>query len=83
MRGILTAFLILMRYEWPGNVCELKGVIEHAVLFATGDYLMPEDLPDQRELVDCSFQGPQLARPYKKSNFPGQIASSRLFDNIS
>lgn len=47
MRGISPAsFSILMRYEWPGNVRELEGVIEHAVLFATGDYLTPEDLPD-------------------------------------
>jgi DNA-binding NtrC family response regulator len=47
MRGISPAsFSILMRYEWPGNVRELESVIEHAVLFATGDYLMPEDLPD-------------------------------------
>ncbi|HET8782504.1 MAG TPA: sigma 54-interacting transcriptional regulator, partial [Pyrinomonadaceae bacterium] len=47
MRGISPASLsILMRYDWPGNVRELEGVIEHAVLFATSDYLMPEDLPN-------------------------------------
>ena len=47
MQGISPAsFSILMRYEWPGNVRELESVIEHAVLFATGDYLQPEDLPD-------------------------------------
>ncbi len=39
-------FALLMRYDWPGNVRELESVIEHAVLFAQGDYLMPEDLPD-------------------------------------
>jgi DNA-binding NtrC family response regulator len=41
------AFTLLMRYEWPGNVRELESVIEHAVLFATGDKLMPEDFPEQ------------------------------------
>ena len=47
MRGISPAlFSILMRYDWPGNVRELESVIEHAVLFAHGDYLLPEDLPD-------------------------------------
>lgn len=47
MRGISPEiFSILMRYEWPGNVRELESVIEHAVLFAQGDYLMPADLPD-------------------------------------
>ena len=47
MRGISPATLsILMHYNWPGNVRELESVIEHAVLFAQTDYLMPEDLPD-------------------------------------
>ena len=32
--------------RWPGNVRELESVIEHAVLFAQGEYLTPEDLPD-------------------------------------
>ena len=41
------AFALLMRYEWPGNVRELESVMEHAVLFATGDKLTPEDLPEQ------------------------------------
>jgi DNA-binding NtrC family response regulator len=48
IREISTAaFALLMRYDWPGNVRELESVIEHAVLFATGDKLMPEDLPEQ------------------------------------
>lgn len=41
------AFALLMRYDWPGNVRELESVIEHAVLFATGDQLTPEDFPEQ------------------------------------
>ena len=47
MRGIsASSFALLMRYKWPGNVRELESVIEHAVLFAQGEYLVPEDLPD-------------------------------------
>src|SRR6185295_4404155 len=47
VRGIApTSRAILMRYAWPGNVRELESVIEHAVLFAQSDYLLPEDLPD-------------------------------------
>ena len=42
-----STFALLMRYDWPGNVRELESVVEHAVLFATGDKLMPEDLPEQ------------------------------------
>ena len=40
------AMRYLESYDWPGNVRELESVIEHAVLFAQGDYLVPEDLPD-------------------------------------
>ncbi len=47
LRGISpSSFALLMGYNWPGNVRELESVIEHAVLFAQGEYLMPEDLPD-------------------------------------
>ncbi|MDT5272631.1 MAG: two-component system, NtrC family, response regulator HydG [Acidobacteriota bacterium] len=40
------AFSLLARYDWPGNVRELESVVEHAVLFARGDELRPEDLPE-------------------------------------
>jgi DNA-binding NtrC family response regulator len=57
MRGISPAsFAILMRYEWPGNVRELESVIEHAVLFAQGDYLIPEDLPDHLHTSQTNFR---------------------------
>ena len=46
-RGISpAAFSLLSRYDWPGNVRELESVIEHAVLFAREDQLMPEDMPE-------------------------------------
>jgi DNA-binding NtrC family response regulator len=31
-------------YSWPGNIRELKNVIERAVLLATGDTIRPKDL---------------------------------------
>lgn len=34
----------LLRYRWPGNVREMKNVIERAVVLATGDYVDHEDL---------------------------------------
>jgi DNA-binding NtrC family response regulator len=41
------AHALLTRYDWPGNVRELESVIEHAVLFAQEDQLLPGDLPEQ------------------------------------
>lgn len=57
MRGISPAtFSTLMRYSWPGNVRELESVIEHAVLFAQGEYLTPEDLPDHLQSSPLNFR---------------------------
>ena len=33
----------LLRYRWPGNVREMKNVIERAVVLAQGDYVDHED----------------------------------------
>jgi NtrC-family two-component system response regulator AlgB len=34
-------------YTWPGNLRELRNVIERAVILATGDEINPEDFPDE------------------------------------
>lgn len=39
------ALNLLTRYSWPGNIRELKNVIERAVLLAEGDLIEPEHLP--------------------------------------
>jgi DNA-binding NtrC family response regulator len=35
----------LREHAWPGNVRELSAVIEHAVVMARGDAILPADLP--------------------------------------
>lgn len=37
----------LQRYAWPGNLRELRNVIEHAVIFASGHRIELADLPEQ------------------------------------
>ncbi len=39
-----TAELIKM-YTWPGNIRELRNVIEHAFILESSEYLRPESLP--------------------------------------
>ncbi len=40
-----TAMEILVKYDWPGNIRELKNVIERAVVLGSGDTILPEHLP--------------------------------------
>ena len=46
--AVLTAFA---GYAWPGNLRELRNVIERAVILAAGEVIEPADLPEE-------FHGP-------------------------
>jgi two-component system, NtrC family, response regulator AtoC len=48
----------LVRYRWPGNIRELRNLIERAVLLCTGDAITPHHLPLDK--LETSF-GPRLA----------------------
>ncbi|MFP4093811.1 MAG: sigma-54-dependent transcriptional regulator [Cyclobacteriaceae bacterium] len=46
--GIDASFMYYLRqYDWPGNIRELKNVIERAVILADGKVLTPDTLPDE------------------------------------
>jgi DNA-binding NtrC family response regulator len=38
---------LLQRYAWPGNVRQLRNILERAVLLEDGDLLLPEHLPPE------------------------------------
>ena len=37
----------LLHYDWPGNLRELRNVVERAVILAEGDQIQLEDLPEE------------------------------------
>ncbi|RMG72633.1 MAG: sigma-54-dependent Fis family transcriptional regulator, partial [Nitrospirae bacterium] len=37
----------LKRYHWPGNIRELRNVLERAVILSTAECITPEDLPEK------------------------------------
>jgi DNA-binding NtrC family response regulator len=39
------AMRLLTDYDWPGNVREVRNVIERATILARGEYIEPEHLP--------------------------------------
>src|SRR4051812_32733065 len=52
------ALELLTRYPWPGNVRQLRNVIESAVVFSQGDEITPADLPvEVRESSTISTTG--------------------------
>jgi two-component system response regulator HydG len=40
------ALELLRRHPWPGNVRELENVVEQALVFAEGELVRPQDLPE-------------------------------------
>lgn len=48
VRGVSDeAAAYLRQYPYPGNVRELESIIAHAVIMTEGDWIRPQDLPDQ------------------------------------
>ena len=60
------ALALMLAHDWPGNVRELKNALEHAVIMARTDSILPEDLP--RAIVEGSV----LHRRDRRASDPGQ-----------
>lgn len=41
------ALAVLFRHDWPGNIRELQNVMERAVIYADGEEILVEHLPDK------------------------------------
>lgn len=64
-----TAIALLKKYDWPGNIRELRNVIERAVILETMDTLQTESLP--REIVHLDDKLNVAAAEMAESHFPG------------
>jgi two-component system response regulator HydG len=51
----------IVRYSWPGNIMELKNVLERSVILTVGDYVQFHELPESiRECDNDPFLGPTV-----------------------
>jgi DNA-binding NtrC family response regulator len=57
------ALSALERYPWPGNIRELRNVIERAAVLCAGDALLPEHLPAKLLAVAAHAPRPHLFPP--------------------
>jgi len=83
---------IFLSHSWPGNVRELENVIEHAIIVAKQDKILPRDLPQfllQRPLVAQEFTTLQdyeknlIFRTLEETNWNKHKAAKRLNINRS
>ena len=83
---------IFLSHSWPGNVRELENVIEHAIIVAKQDRILPRDLPQyllQRPLPAQEFTTLQdyeknlIFRTLEETNWNKHKAAKRLNINRS
>ncbi len=86
----------LLSYSWPGNIRELKNVIERAMIVAAGEFITLADLPDEiagepdsakdsEELRSAvrSYEKEHIKRVVEASGGNKEEAAGRLGINLS
>ncbi len=70
------ALTLLRAYRWPGNIRELRNVIERAVLLCTTGIIMPEHLPLEKmsRTLPTAVEAPRL--PMGAAEAPASRADS-------
>jgi DNA-binding NtrC family response regulator len=54
------ALAILCRHNWPGNVRELENTIYRSAVIASGDAILPKDLPEEVKAPSAEATAPDV-----------------------
>jgi len=64
MKGLdVNAIKMLTEYAWPGNIRELRNVIEHSFIIESGDTITPSSLPEaitKEKIIDDGNRDAEL-----------------------
>jgi DNA-binding NtrC family response regulator len=83
---------ILLAHSWPGNVRELENVVDHAIIIAKQEKILPKDLPQHlllkpvatQELATLQdFEKDLILRTLQETNWNKHKASKKLNINRS
>ncbi len=83
---------IFLAHSWPGNVREIENVIEHAVIIAKGEKILPKDLPQyllqkplpEQELVSLEdYEKSIILKTLEETNWNKHQTAKKLKINRS
>ena len=60
---ISETYRVMRQYEWPGNIRELRNVIERAMLLCEGDEIRPAHLPAELGAADLDAEAADVPEP--------------------
>jgi len=58
------AMRVLSSYDWPGNIRELKNVIERSIVLSRGLVIEPEDFPEKIRQQQSPFNGSRMGEEH-------------------
>ena len=86
IRGIeKSALEILVAYDWPGNIRELKNIVERMIVLSSGNMLTLEQIPDDIRLGGGDLAGSRGTAPHqgviKISDAEKEMIRNALLEN--
>lgn len=70
------ALAALVRYEWPGNLRQLKNTVMSATLLATGEYVTVRDLPEEIVRAEAPAAAPLRDRADEEARIRRALAAT-------
>ena len=61
------ALAYFLAYDWPGNIRELRNMVERLVIMTSGDTIGPDDLPAPLRPKDAAALGAESQRSLKEA----------------
>lgn len=71
---------LLLRYDWPGNIRELRNAVERAVAYCRTPIILPEDLPEslRQQEGDAAFDSFRAWRTKALERLEGEFLAEAL-----